>query len=115
MKTGTAVSPAANVETKRLVSIYSEWIEPWVIVRHIRTASDLECKNGSEVRRAELLELSLESETTLKNCWEVWWWYRAGECFPCRHGCVSWCLKCVRLLLIYVFASHAADETYYLV
>lgn len=117
MKTGTAMSPTPYVKTLRVVSRYSELVAPCVTIGqcYIRTACDLECKNGGEVRRAELLELSLESETALEDCWEVRWWYWAGECRPCCYGCVAWCLKDVRLLLIHVFAIHTVGGTYYLV
>ena len=82
---------------------------------NIRTSGDFECENGSEVRRAELLELSLESETALENCWEIWWWYRAGKCISCCHGCVAWCLEDVRLLLGSAIFNNTVGKTYYFV
>lgn len=41
--------------------MHSEWFELRPVFRDIRTASNLERENGSEVRRTKLLKLPLES------------------------------------------------------
>ena len=86
-----------------------------MFVARVRTASDLECENGSEIRLTELLEQPLEPETSLKNCWEIRRRDRAGKGLTCQHGCVAWYLEDVRRLLVSAFGSHMAGGTYYFV